>query len=177
MFLTFLLSRHCVRHCILSVFVSPNSYVPGLIPNADVGRGRPLRNEVMSGGGGRWSPHDEVSAFITETREFSSTPSLPTQNTSWPWKGSFPRTWPSWHFDLRLPDSRRVRNKYILRNGVFPAMSVNNGVTVISNSYPLGHSGKRRIPAWSGSHQAAATPYSEHWGTQDVKKYRIVNPG
>jgi len=51
-------------------------------------------------------------------------------------------------------------------------------VTVASNSSPPGCSGRRRISVQSGSPQAAATPYDEHWGTQDVeKKHRILVPG
>ena len=49
-----------------------------------------------------------------------------------------------------------------VRNGVFPAMSVNKDVTVISDSSPPGHSGRKRIPANSGSPEAVATPYGEH---------------
>ena len=37
---------------------------------------------------------------------------------------------------------------------------------------PQGHSGMRRIPVRSGSHQSAVIPYSENWGTQDVNSDR-----
>ena len=63
-----------------------------------------------------------------------------------------------------------------VRNGVFPAMSVNKEVTVISDSSPPGHSGRKRISAKSGSHEAVATPYGEHRGTQDVKKTQDTDP-
>ena len=63
-----------------------------------------------------------------------------------------------------------------MRNGVFPAMSVNKDVTVISDSSPPGHSGRKRISAKSGSHEAVATPYGEHRGTQDVKKTQDTDP-
>ena len=55
-----------------------------------------------------------------------------------------------------------------MRNGVFPAISVNKDVTVISISSPPGHSG--RTPSCPGNHWDAATLYSEPWRTQDVKK-------
>ena len=45
-----------------------------------------------------------------------------------------------------------------MRNGIFSAISANKDVTVNINSSPPGHS-RRRRPAWSGSHQTAATPY------------------
>ena len=64
-----------------------------------------------------------------------------------------------------------------VRNGVFPAMSVNKDVTVISDSSPPGHSGRKRIPAKAGSREAVATPYAEHCGTQDVKKTQDSDPG
>lgn len=48
-------------------------------------------------------------------------------------------------------------------------MSINKAVTVISDSSPPGQLGRRRIPAPSGRIQAAAPPYSEHWGTWDAK--------
>ena len=60
-----------------------------------------------------------------------------------------------------------------LRNAVFPAVSVNRAVTIISDSSPPGQSG-RRISAWSGSHQAVATPYRENWRTHDVNNHRIL---
>ena len=62
-----------------------------------------------------------------------------------------------------------------LRNAVFPAVSVNKDVTIISDSSSRGPSG-RRISAWSGSHRAVATPYGENWRTQDVKNHRILAP-
>ena len=55
-----------------------------------------------------------------------------------------------------------------LRNGMFPVISVNKEVTVISNP--------RRVPVWSSSHQARATPYRETWRTQDMKNCRTLAP-
>ena len=89
------------------------------------------------------------------------------------WQISFPSWVPSgltsyshwwiWHTVLTL------------RNAVFPAVSVNKDVTIISDSSPPGQPG-RRISAWSGNHQAVATPYGENWRTQDVKNHRILAP-
>lgn len=173
LFLTFLLSSHCVRHWVLNVFVSQSSYVQGLIPSMPMvlGRGRPLRDEVMSWGWGRWSPMMRLVPYKRDQRVllYSISP-YPEHKVAL--ESGLPKNLTILALWSQTSDSRKVRNKYILRNGVFPAMSVNNGVTVISDSYPLGHSGKRRIPVWSGSYQAAATPYSEHWGTQDVKNTR-----
>ena len=55
-----------------------------------------------------------------------------------------------------------------LKNGVLPAISVNNEVTVTSDPSPPGNSGRRKIPAIN-SCQAAATPDREHRGAQDVQ--------
>ena len=67
-------------------------------------------------------------------------------------------------------------NACCLRNGVLPAISVNNEVTVTSDPSPPGHPGRRRTPARSGSLQAAATPYGEPRRTQDVKNHKILAP-
>ena len=58
-----------------------------------------------------------------------------------------------------------------MRTGIFPALSVNKDVTVISYSSPLGHSGRRRIPIFS-SHQAATMPYNEPQGSSGCEKHR-----
>ena len=50
-------------------------------------------------------------------------------------------------------------NLITVRNGVFPAISVNKDVTVIRDSSPPGHSGGRR-PVPPGSHQTAMQPLS-----------------
>ena len=68
-------------------------------------------------------------------------------------------------------------NKLPLRNGVFPAISVNKDVTVISDS------GSPNVNSWAleavrrqndaciiGSHQVAATPYSDQWELSMWKK-------
>ena len=47
---------------------------------------------------------------------------------------------------------------------IFPAVSINKDVTVISNSSPPGH----WVPEIS-SHELEDSPYREPWGTQDVK--------
>ena len=65
-----------------------------------------------------------------------------------------------------------------VRNGVFPAISVNNTLTDISNYSPPTWAsepeetleGKEYQP--SSSHQTAATPYSESWGNSACKNTR-----
>ena len=45
-----------------------------------------------------------------------------------------------------MPQTTNQINKYaLLRNEVFPAMSVNKEVTDITNSSPPGHSERRRV--------------------------------
>ena len=66
-------------------------------------------------------------------------------------------------------------NARSLRNGVLPAISVNNEVTVTSDPSPPGHPG-RRTKARCVSPQAAATPYGEPRRTQDVKNHKILAP-
>ena len=62
-----------------------------------------------------------------------------------------------------------------MRNGAFPAISINKDVIVINDSSPPRHSGRRRLPViWQ--HEAAATPYGEHRGTQNAKNHRILAP-
>ena len=63
-----------------------------------------------------------------------------------------------------------------MRNGIFVAISINEDVTVISDSSHPGTQRGEELPAWSGSHQAAATPYGKHWRTRDVKNHRILAP-
>ena len=65
-----------------------------------------------------------------------------------------------------------------VRNGVFPAISVNNNLTDISNYSPPTWAsepeetleGKEYQP--SSSHQTAATPYSESWGNSGCENTR-----
>ena len=64
-----------------------------------------------------------------------------------------------------------------VKKGVFPALSMNKDVTVISYSNPPGCSG--RLPARSSSLRAAATPYSgSGCETQELRmwKHRILAP-
>ena len=69
-----------------------------------------------------------------------------------------------------------------MRNGIFPAISVNKDVTVISNYRPpmwAGESwgnteGKEYLP--SSSHQTAATPFGEPHGSSGCEKHRILAP-
>lgn len=56
-----------------------------------------------------------------------------------------------------------------MRNGAFPAISINKAVAVLRDSSPPGHSG-RRIPAIS-SHEAAAIPYGEPHGSLGCEKH------
>ena len=61
-------------------------------------------------------------------------------------------------------------------NGVFPNISINSDVTIISdsslpnvNSWTLSVLRKEKNTCMIWQHQAIAMPYSDHWGTQDVQ--------
>ena len=62
-----------------------------------------------------------------------------------------------------------------MRNGAFPAVSVNKDVIVVSDSYPPGHSGRRRLPViWQ--QEAAATPCGEHRGSSGCEESQDTGP-
>ena len=75
-----------------------------------------------------------------------------------------------------LPNIGRISDQGKgLENGIFPVMSVNKDVTVISDSSPPENSGGKRTPVRYGRNQAAATCYWEPWGTRKVKTQTLAS--
>ena len=57
----------------------------------------------------------------------------------------------------------------VMRNGVFPAISIDKGVTVISDSSPPGHSGRSRIPGDLTAMRLQLLPTQSPKEVQDVR--------
>ena len=75
-----------------------------------------------------------------------------------------------------LPNIGRISDQEKgLENGIFPVMSINKDIAVISDSSPPEYSGGKRTPVWYGSNQAAATYYWEPWGTRKVKTQTLAS--